>query len=183
MRSQHNIKNLINENIKFPIVFLINQNGENLGKISIKEAYEKAVECGLDLVCISPNSNPPICKILNYGKYRFEIQKKNKKNKYKQSMLIINTKEIQLTPQICDYDLKIKANKAIKFLKSGDKIKIVVKYKSRQLSHIEFGENILKKFISYVQDFSTIEKEPKLEGKNMIVILASKFKKGENEKK
>ena len=76
MRSQHNIKNLINENIKFPIVFLINQNGENLGKISIKEAYEKAVECGLDLVCISPNSNPPICKILNYGKYRFEIQKK-----------------------------------------------------------------------------------------------------------
>ena len=112
-----------------------------------------------------------------------KYKKKNKKNKYKQSMLIINTKEIQLTPQICDYDLKIKANKAIKFLKSGDKIKIVVKYKSRQLSHIEFGENILKKFISYVQDFSTIEKEPKLEGKNMIIILASKFKKGENEKK
>ena len=100
-------------------------------------------------------------------------------------MSIIDTKEIQLTPQICDYDLKIKANKAIKFLKSGDKIKIIVKYKGRQLSHIEFGENILKKFINYVQEFSTIEKEPKLEGRNMITILASKFKKGndKNEKK
>lgn len=145
--------------------------------MSAQKAYEKAIEYGLDLVCISPNSNPPICKILNYSKYRFEMQKKNKKNKKRQNMSIINIKEIQLTPQICDYDLKIKANKAINFLKSGDKIKIVVKYKGRQLSHIEFGENILKKFISYVQDFSTIEKESKLEGKNMTAILASKFKK------
>ena len=79
MRSQHNINNLINENITFPIVFLIDQNGKNLRIISTKEAYEKAVECGLDLVCISPDSNPPIYKILNYGKYRFEMQKKIKK--------------------------------------------------------------------------------------------------------
>lgn len=145
--------------------------------MSSQLAYQEAIKCGLDLVCILPNEKPPVCKILNYSKYRFEIQKKLKKNKYRQSALAINTKEIQLTPQIHDNDLKIKANKAIKFLKCGDKIKVIVKYKGRQLQHIKIGEEILKKFINYVSEFSIIEKPIKLEGKNMIAVLASKFKK------
>lgn len=170
-------KDLVNEEIKFPNVFLIGHDGKKIGNMSSQLAYQEAIKYGLDLVCISPNEKPPVCKILNYSKYRFEIQKKIKKNKYRQIALTINTKEIQLTPQIHDNDLKIKANKAIKFLKFGDKIKVTVKYKGRQLQHVKIGEEILKKFVSYVSEFCIVEKPAKLEGKNMIIILVSKFKK------
>ena len=143
--------------------------------MSSKEAYNIAIEQELDLLCVAPNANPPVCKILNYGKYRFEQQKKAKENKKKQHTIEI--KEIQLTPQIGIHDIETKAKNAIKFFEEGNKVKVVVRFRGRQLSHPEVGEETLNKFLECVKDYCTIEKQPVLDGKLMTCVLASKFKK------
>ena len=141
------------------------------------DAYNKAIEYNLDLVCISPDTKPPICKILDYGKYRFEIQKKNRKNRYKQNKNIVETKTIQLTPQIQQHDFLTKVNNATKFLKKGDKVKILMRFKGRQLIHVDFGIKILNDFIFKLSDISVIEKPVFFENKIALAIIASKFKK------
>ena len=167
-------QDLINERVRFPEVLLIGANGEQFGKMSSKAAYDVAVQADLDLVCVAPNANPPVCKIMNYGKYRFEQQKKAKENKKKQHTIEI--KEIQLTPQIGQHDIDTKARAARRFLEEGNKVKVGVRYRGRQLSHVEVGEEVMNKFIQTLEDVAVIEKAPFMEGKWLNAILAAKRK-------
>ena len=166
---------LVNEKIHFKEVLVIGPDGESLGKMSRFNALNKAEEYELDLLCVAPNANPPVCKIMNYGKYRFESQKKAKEAKKNQK--IIEVKEIQLTPTIGEHDIQTKVKAAIRFLNDGNKIKVGVRFRGRQLSHVEVGEEVLNKFIDYVKEYSVIEKAPSLDGKWLTCVLASKIKK------
>ena len=148
-----------------------------LGKMSKNEALQKAYDEDLDLLWVAPNAQPPVCKILDYGKYRFEAQKKAKENKRNQAMHMVDLKEIQLTPQIGEHDLMTKANRAHEFLSKGDKVKVVVRYRGCQMAHIEVGRVVLDKFVAQLTEVSIVEKAPYMEGRFMIAILASKFKK------
>jgi translation initiation factor IF-3 len=139
------------------------------------DAFKKAEEYDLDILCVAPNANPPVCKILNYGKYRFEAQKKAKEAKKNQK--VIEIKEIQLSPQIGEHDVQTRVKAAIRFLNDGNKIKLGVRYRGRQLSHVEVGEEVLNKFIESVSEYAVVEKAPALEGKWLTCVLASKVKK------
>lgn len=139
------------------------------------QALKKAEEFNLDLVCVAPQAKPPVCKILNYGKYRYESQKKAKEAKKNQK--VIEVKEIQLTPNIGEHDLQTKAKNAIKFLEDGNKLKVGVRFKGRELSHIEIGQEQLDKFFDLVKDYAVIEKKANLEGRWLTEYLASKVKK------
>jgi translation initiation factor IF-3 len=142
--------------------------------MSSKAAYDIAVQSDLDLVCVAPNANPPVCKILNYGKYRFEQQKKAKENKKKQHTVEI--KEIQLTPQIGQHDIDTKARAARRFLEDGNKVKVGVRFRGRQMSHVEVGQEVMDKFILTLEDIATVEKAPFMEGKWLNAVLAAKRK-------
>ncbi|MCR5333282.1 MAG: translation initiation factor IF-3 [Bacilli bacterium] len=174
-RPKSNDTDLVNERVRFPEVLLIGSNGEQLGRMSSKEAYNIAVEQELDLLCVAPNANPPVCKIINYGKYRFEQQKKAKENKKKQRTIEI--KEVQLTPQIGAHDLDTKAKAARRFLTEGNKVKVGVRFRGRQMTHLEVGEEVMNKFISLLEDVATIEKVPSMDGKWLNGILAPKKQK------
>ena len=162
----------INDQIRAKEVQLIGENGEKLGVISFKEALEKAEESKLDLVLVAANSNPPVCKIMNYGKYKFEQSKKEKEAKKKQK--IVETKEIRITPNIEEHDFGFKAKNARKFLENGNKLKITVRFRGREINNSKMGEDVLNKFIEELSDISIVEKQPKLEGKNMFIMLAKK---------
>ncbi|MCI8641228.1 MAG: translation initiation factor IF-3 [Clostridia bacterium] len=153
-------------------VQLIGENGEKLGVIPTKEALEKAIEKNLDLVLVAPNGKPPVCKIMNYGKYKFEQSKKEKEAKKKQKTLEL--KELRVTPNIEEHDFEFKAKNARKFLEDGNKVKITVRFRGREVNNAKSGENVLNKFIEKLEDISTVEKKPKLEGRNMFTILAKK---------
>lgn len=166
---------IVNERIRFPEVLVIGPNGESLGKMSRFEAYKKAEEYDLDLLCVAPQCKPPVCKIINYGKYRFEAQKKAKEAKKNQK--IIEIKEVQLSPQIGQHDIETKVKAAIKFLEDGNKVKVGVRFKGRQMSHPEVGDEVLNKFLEYVKDYAVIEKKPVLDGRWLTCVLSSKIKK------
>ena len=166
---------IVNERIRFPEVLVIGPNGESLGKMSRFEAYKKAEEYDLDLLCVAPQGKPPVCKIINYGKYRFEAQKKAKEAKKNQK--IIEIKEVQLSPQIGQHDIETKVKAAIKFLEDGNKVKVGVRFKGRQMSHPEVGDEVLNKFLEYVKDYAVIEKKPVLDGRWLTCALSSKIKK------
>ena len=166
---------LVNEKIRFPEVLVIGPDGESLGKMSRIDAYRKAESYELDLLCVAPQANPPVCKIINYGKYRFDAQKKAKEAKKNQK--IIELKEIQLTPQIGQHDIETKVKAAIKFLEDGNKVKVRVRFKGRQMAHPEVGNETLNKFLEYVTDYATIEKKPVLDGRWLTCVLSSKVKK------
>ena len=166
---------LVNEKIRFPEVLVIGPDGESLGKMSRIDAYRKAESYELDLLCVAPQANPPVCKIINYGKYRFDAQKKAKEEKKNQK--IIELKEIQLTPQIGQHDIETKVKAAIKFLEDGNKVKVGVRFKGRQMAHPEVGNETLNKFLEYVTDYATIEKKPVLDGRWLTCVLSSKVKK------
>ena len=167
-------KELINELIRFPQVRLIGPEGEQLGVMSSREAQLKANEYNLDLFCVAPTATPPVCKILNYGKYRYEQQKKAKENRKNQ--VKIEVKEIQLTPQIGLHDMETKARAAVKFLEQGNKIKVGVRFRGRQMTHLEVGEEALNKFIELLGDAAQIEKPAAMEGRWLIAVLAPKRK-------
>ena len=166
---------LVNEKIRLPEVLVIGPDGESLGKMSRIDAYRKAESYELDLLCVAPQANPPVCKIINYGKYRFDAQKKAKEAKKNQK--IIELKEIQLTPQIGQHDIETKVKAAIKFLEDGNKVKVGVRFKGRQMAHPEVGNETLNKFLEYVTDYATIEKKPVLDGRWLTCVLSSKVKK------
>lgn len=166
---------IVNEKIRFPEVLVIGPNGESLGKMKRFDAIKKAEEYELDLLCVAPQANPPVCKIVNYGKYRFEAQKKAKEVKKNQK--IIEIKEIQLTPQIGQHDIETKVKAAIKFFEDGNKVKVGVRFKGRQMSHPEVGEDALNRFLECVKDYCNIEKKPVLDGKWLTCVLSSKTKK------
>lgn len=160
----------INEEIRDAEVRVVSADGQQLGVMSGKEAYKLANEKGLDLVKIAANAQPPVCKIMDYGKYKFEIAKREKENRKNQK--VINIKEIQLSPSIDTNDLNTKCNHAVRFLKNGDKVKVMVRFRGREVSHSEIGEALLLKFADTVKEFGNIEKSPKLEGRNMTMFLA-----------
>ena len=162
----------INGQIRAKEVQLISETGEKLGIVPISKALDLAGEKKLDLVLVSPNSQVPVCKIMNYGKYKFEQSKKEKEAKKKQKVLEV--KEIRITPNIEEHDFGFKAKNARKFLEDGNKVKITVRFRGRELNNTKMGEAVLNQFISNLEDISVVEKKPKLEGKNMFIILAKK---------
>jgi len=159
----------INERIRALEVQVINSEGKNLGTLNIKEAIETARQEGLDLIEISPNANPPVCKIIDVGKYKYDLQKKANKAKKKQKT--INLKEIKLRPvtEIHDYNFKIKNAK--KFLEKGDKVKFTVKFKGREMQHTNLGKVLMDRIIDDTKSIGKIEVNPKFEGKQIIMII------------
>jgi len=162
----------INGQIRAKEVQLISDNGEKLGMLPIARALEIAEEKKLDLVLVSPNAQVPVCKIMNYGKYKFEQAKKEKEAKKKQK--IQETKELRITPNIEEHDFGFKAKNAKKFIEDGNKVKITVRFRGRELNNVKMGENVLNDFAKELEDVAVVEKAPKLEGKNMFIILAKK---------
>ena len=162
----------INGQIRAKEVNLIGENGEKLGVVEFKQALAMAEEKKLDLVLVAANSNPPVCKIMNYGKYKFEQSKREKEAKKKQK--VVETKEIRITPNIEEHDFGFKAKNARKFLENGNKLKITVRFKGREINNSKAGEVVLNKFIEELADISIVEKKPKLEGKSMFIMLAKK---------
>ena len=165
----------INEAIKFKEVRVIGEDGTQLGIMSTEQAIKIAYERDLDLVNISPNATPPVCKIMNYGKYRFEQSKKEKEVRKNQK--IIEVKEIRLGLGIDVHDFETKGNQAIKFLKSGNKVKVSIRFRGRELGHPEIGLDTMARFASYCEEYATVEKAAKMEGRNMLMFLAPKSAK------
>ncbi len=164
---------LVNEEIKFSQVQVIDENGEKLGKINTNQAIEMAEDRGLDLVLVSPNQDNPVCKMLDYSKYKFEMAKKAKEAKKKQK--VIEIKEIRLSPNIDKHDLEVKAKMASKFLEAGNKVKVSMRFRGRELNFINQGKEIMKGFQEMIEN-SQIEKEAKIEGKNLTMFLSPKQK-------
>lgn len=174
MRRCFNIKQelLINDQIRADKVQVIDDENEKRGVMSLDEALDLAAEKDLDLVLVSPNTEPKVCKIMNYGKYKFEQAKREKEARKKQKTLEI--KEIRVTPNIDKHDFDFKAKNAKKFLEEGNKVKITLKFRGREMNYIKLGEEVLNNFITELEDVAVAEKKPILEGKNMFIILAKK---------
>lgn len=151
---------------------MVDSDGKQLGIISSREALKIAEEKELDLVMISANAKPPVCKIMNFGKFVYEQTKRDKMAKKKQK--VVNLKEIRLSPNIEEHDINIKSNNARKFLINGDKVKVTVRFRGREADYTYIGQKILDNFLSKIKDICSIEKPAKLEGKNMIIVLAPK---------
>ena len=162
----------INEEIRASEVRLINENGEMVGIVSIDEALSKEEAADLDLVNISPNAVPPVCKILDYGKYRYEQQKKEKNAKKNQRVTEI--KEIRLSASIEDHDVQVKARTAMKFLQDGDKVKVSLRFRGRERDYTQLGFDAMAKFADMVSEYGVIEKPAKMEGRRMNMFLAPK---------
>jgi len=165
---------LINDAIRVPEVLVIGPNGEQVGVKSISDALTLAGYAALDLVLISPNANPPVCKLMDYNKFRYEKQKKQKEALKKQKASMAELKEYRLSPVIDVGDFETKLRNATKYLEKGDKIKLSVRFKGRQMAHTELGKEVLDKFAERVQDIADIEQKPKLEGRTMTMLLIPK---------
>ena len=165
----------INEEIRAREVRVITADGEQLGVMSGRAAQQLAVERHLDLVEIAPTAKPPVCKIMDYGKFRYEQQKREKEARKKQKTFDI--KEVKLRPGIEDHDFDVKFKNAVRFLEDGDKVKVTIMFRGRELSHPELGEVLLTKMAKQLEDLAVIERAAKLEGKNMIMIVSPKVNK------
>ena len=160
----------INEEIRDKEVRLISNDGEQLGIVAIQKAQEIAVEKGMDLVKIAPQAKPPVCKIMDYGKFRFEQAKREKEARKNQR--VVEIKEIRLTPNIDIGDLNTKVKNACRFLKDGDKVKVSVRFRGREVTHSSLGQDLLHRFAELCSECSTVEKQPKFEGRQMLMFLA-----------
>lgn len=163
---------LINEQIRDKEVRVIGENGEQLGIMSSKEAQALADEAGVDLVKIAPTAQPPVCRIVDYGKFKYEQMKREKEAKKKQH--VVEIKEIRLTPNIDTNDLNTKINAARKFLKEGDRVKVTLRFRGREMAHMQTSKHILDDFAEGLADSAVIEKAPKVEGRSMTMFLAGK---------
>ncbi len=163
---------LINDQIREKEVRLIGSDGSQLGILPLADAMNKADAQGLDLVLIAPQAKPPACKLMDYGKYKFEQGKRDKEAKKNQKT--VNIKEVRITPSIDVHDFNTKVNQTIKFLKSGDKVKITVRFRGRELHHASLGQELLGKFAEFVSENGNVEKAAKLEGRNMTMVVAPK---------
>ena len=162
----------INEEIRAREVRVIGSDGEQLGIMSGREAQQLAYEKHLDLVEIAPTAKPPVCRIMDYGKYRYEQQKREKESRKKQKTFDI--KEVKLRPGIEEHDFNVKFKNAVRFLEDGDKVKVTIMFRGREFSHPELGEVLLNKMAAQLKEMAVVERQPKLEGKNMIMIVAPK---------
>ena len=160
-----------NERIRTPQVQVIGSDGKNLGTLATQEAINIARQEGLDLIEISPNANPPVCKIIDIGKYKYDLQKKANKAKKKQK--IINLKEIKLRPVTETHDYNFKIKNAKKFLAKGDKVKFTVQFKGREMQHTNLGYNLMNRIINDTSNLGKVEVQPKFEGRQIIMIIQS----------
>lgn len=163
---------MINDEIRYKEVRIIDSNGEQVGVVPIEKAQSMADTAELDLVLISPGAKPPVCKIMDYGKYRFELSKKEKESKKNQK--VISIKEIRLSTTIDDHDIQVKAKNCTKFLKAGDKVKVSLRFRGRQISHSELGLKVMQDFYKMVEELCVMDRPPKMEGRSMTMILTPK---------
>ena len=168
---------LINDKIKAREVLVIGPNGEQVGVKPIQDALTLASYAALDLVLISPNANPPVCKVMDYNKYRYEKQKKEKEAMKKQKANRSELKEYRLSPVIDVGDFETKLKNATKYLQKGDRVKLTIRFKGRQMAHTELGQEVLERFASRVEDYADIDQKPKLDGRTMTCVLAPKKNK------
>ncbi len=162
----------VNREIRAQRVRLINELGEMVGVLDVREAEEMAVEAGLDLIEISPNADPPVCKIGDYGKYKYEAQKKANEARKKQK--VIEVKEIKLRPGIDDHDYDVKMRQMRQFLEEGDKVKVTLRFRGREMAHQDLGVKVLERVRDELADLSKIETYPRLEGRQMVMVLTTK---------
>lgn len=176
----------LNEEIRDRELRLISESGEQLGIMSADEALKFAHEAGLDLVKIAPQANPPVCKLIDYGKFRFEQSKREKEARKKQR--VVEVKEIRMSPSIGDHDVNVKLRNGRKFLENGDRLKVTVRFRGREMAHTQIGEELLLKFAESCSDIASMDAAPKLEGRFMSMFLsplspaALKKKKSQEEK-
>jgi translation initiation factor IF-3 len=162
----------VNREIRAQRVRLINELGEMVGVLDVREAEEMAMEAGLDLIEISPNADPPVCKIGDYGKYKYEAQKKANEARKKQK--VIEVKEIKLRPGIDDHDYDVKMRQMRQFLEEGDKVKVTLRFRGREMAHQDLGVKVLERVRDELADLSKIETYPRLEGRQMVMVLTTK---------
>ena len=159
----------VNEQIRVPKIRLIDETGEMVGVVTVQEGMRRADAAGLDLVEVSPGAEPPVCKILNYGKYKYELQKKANEARKKQK--VIEIKEIKIRPTIEDHDYEVKLKAAKKFLENEDKVKVTLRLRGREMAHIGLALEVLKRFKEDLTEHAKVEQEPKMEGKQAIMML------------
>lgn len=162
----------INDRIRAPEIRLIGAEGENVGVVTPQKALAMAEDAGLDLVEISPNATPPVCKIMDYGKYKYETQKREAEARKKQK--VIEVKEIKFRPGTDTHDYEVKMRNVMKFLENGDKVKITMRFRGREMAHQQLGADLLKRVAADVEEVAKVENMPKMEGRQMIMIIAPK---------
>jgi translation initiation factor IF-3 len=160
----------INEGIDVPNIQLIDGTGENIGVVPIADGLARAAEAGLDLVEIAPNSEPPVCKILDYGKYKYQAQKKAAEARKKQRTVEI--KEIKMRPNIDIHDYEVKMRSIVRFFEEGDKVKVTLRFRGREMAHMELGTRLLERVKHDTLELAKVESEPRLEGRQMVMVLA-----------
>ena len=160
----------MNDDIRVPEVRLIDQNGQNVGVVAFAAALAQAVEAGLDLVEISPDSKPPVAKILDYGKFKYQEQKKAAEARKRQK--IVEIKEIKMRPSIDDHDYDVKMRSIKRFFEEGDKVKVTLRFRGREMAHMDIGMELLQKVKRDIDAIGKVEQEPKLEGRQMMMVLA-----------
>ena len=163
---------MINEEIRDREVRVVDQNGEQLGVMPIRQALEMAEEQQLDLVKIAPQAKPPVCKIMDYGKYRFEQSKREREIRKNQK--VIEVKEVRLSATIEDHDVDVRVKNAVKFLKDGNKVKVTIRFRGRQITHSEIGREVMHDFAERIKDYGTVDKGPMIEGRNMSMFVSPK---------
>ena len=162
----------VNHEIKAREVRLIGPDGKQLGIMPLKEALRHAQEAQLDLVKVASNAKPPVCKIMDFGKYKYEQSKREKEARKNQK--VINIKEIRMNPTIDEHDFQVRLKNTLKFLKEGNKVKVSIRFRGRQMTHTQLGEEVLNKMIELTQELGVVEKPPKMEGRNMVMVLSPK---------
>ena len=162
----------MNNSIRVREVRVVDAEGNQLGIMATRDAMRLAEEKQLELVEIAPQAKPPVCRIMDYGKHKYEQSKREKETRKKQRIICV--KEVKLRPNIEDHDFEVKAKNAVRFLKDGDKVKVTIMFRGREIVHTNLGQQLLIKMAEQVKELSTVERHPKLEGKNMIMILAPK---------
>ncbi len=160
----------VNEDIRTPKVRLVDDTGDMVGVVAVEEALERAADVGLDLVEISPNADPPVCKILDYGKFKYEAQKK--RNEARKKQRIIDVKEIKMRPNIDDHDYEVKMRSMRRFLGDGDKVKVTLRFRGRELAHQDIGMRVLQRVQDDLQELAKVEAFPKMEGRQMVMVVA-----------
>lgn len=159
----------MNREIDVPSVRLVGADGEMIGVVHIRDALRAAEDAALDLVEVSPNADPPVCKILDFGKYKYEAQKK--KNEARKKQKVIDVKEIKLRPNIDDNDYQVKMRNARRFIEEGDKVKVTLRFRGREMAHQELGMNVLVRVRDELEEMAKVEQMPKMEGRQMIMVL------------
>lgn len=166
---------IVNEGIRAREIRVIDANGDQLGIKTKAEALEIAAKRNLDLVLVAPNAKPPVGRVMDYGKYRFELQKKEKEARKNQK--VISVKEVRLSPTIDEHDFNTKLKNARKFIEKGDKVKASIRFKGRAITHKEIGQKVLDRFMKECEDIATVESKPKMDGRSMFLVLAPKIEK------